>query len=131
MKKPMLALLFTPTLAFAQMPQTMDQGQMQQMMLRMQEMQSCIQNIDSTQMQALEQRGRAMEAEVRQLCAQGKRSEAQTAAMAFAMESAADPTVQAMKKCGEKMADLMPNLARQQNFPAAEELKSRHVCDGR
>ncbi|WP_305906619.1 hypothetical protein Q9L42_020080 [Methylomarinum sp. Ch1-1] len=105
----------------------MDQAKMQQMMQQMQNMQRCMQGIDQAEMKALEQRGRTMEAELRGLCAQGKREEAQTAALEFAMETAENSALQTMKKCGEQMQGLLPDLPL---GPSRNDLKDRHVCDG-
>ena len=130
MNKLIPCFLIMPIVASARMPPAMDQAQMQQMMQQMQNMQACVQNIDQAEMKSLEQRGRAMEKQVRQLCAQGKRDQAQSAAMDFAIQTANNPVVQEMKKCGEKMATFMPNMPQPHSFSSTEELRNRHVCDG-
>ncbi len=112
----------------AQMPPNMDQAAMQQMMQQMQGMRNCLQNIDQNELQALQQRGRAMQADVKHLCSQGMRDQAQATAMKYALEMANDPAVQAMKKCGEQMKQFLPNMP-QDTFPTSEELHNRHICD--
>ena len=131
MNKTFSALLFVlPLTAAAEMPagMNMDPAQMQKMMEQAQKLQSCMQQIDRSALKALEQRGRAMETEIKQLCAAGKRGEALSTAMNFAMESMQDPAVQAMKSCGEQVMHFLPNLP---TDPAdlEKEQENKHICD--
>lgn len=129
MKKALLStLLLMPAFATAQTTPAMNQAQMQQMMQQMQGMQSCLQNIDRNDMRNLEQRGRAMQTEIKGLCSRGQRDKAQSAAMNYALKMANDPAVQAMKKCGEQMSKFLPDMP-QDAFPSREELHNRHICD--
>lgn len=121
--------LLLPLGAHAQMPPGMNPEQMQQMMKQMQAMQACIQNIDRTEMKAFEQRARRMESEVKGLCAQDKRDEAQSVAMAFGMEVAKSPSIQQMKKCGGPVKDFLPKIPMPGQESSGESQSPKHVCD--
>ena len=92
----------------------------------MQEMQSCMENIDQAKMQALEQRANQFEAKLKKMCAAGKQDEAQAMAISFGQEIANDATVQTLKKCSEMMSGMIPV----QPFMEQDKyLKGAHVCD--
>ena len=119
-------LLLMPIVTFAQDYQDMNEEDMQKMMQQMQKMGSCMQNVDQAKLKILEQRSNQFEAEVKSLCANGKRKEAQAKAISFGKEIAKDPTMQAMSKCSEMMEGNMPNM------PIMKRHKDRsnhHVCD--
>ncbi len=120
-------LLGLPLIVHAQGYQGMSEADMQSMMQNMEKMQSCMQNINMEEIEALEKRSKQMETEVKSLCAAGKRDEAQKKAMAFGKEVSASTTVQTMKKCGEMMQGAM------QNMPFAmedtDDEKRGHICD--
>lgn len=117
-----------PAVAAAQNVPGMNPEQMQQMMQGMEAMQNCMQNVDQSAMQAFEQRAEQMQAEVKALCAAGKRDEAQQRALAFGMEAAKNPAVQEMKKCGQMMQGMAPQLPRVAQS-ADSESKNTHICD--
>lgn len=119
-------VMFMPILAMAQNYQGMSGADMQKMMQQMQEMQSCMQNVDQADMNKLQQRSRQMEAEVKSLCAAGKRDEAQEKVISFGKQMAKDPAVQTMKKCGEKMQGAMPAMPFMEQ---GKEHSSHHICD--
>ena len=106
----------------------MDQQQMQAMMQKTQEMQTCMQNVDESEMQAFQQRAEKMGAEVKALCAAGKRAEAQNKMMSFAKELNNDDTMQTLKKCGEIMQGMMPEFAGIAQTQESDDPKS-HICD--
>ena len=116
-------LLFFPIVAMAQNYQGMSEADMQKMM---QEMQTCMQNVDQKKLKALEQRSNQFEAEMKSMCAGGKRDEAQAKAIAFGMEIRNDPTLQAMRKCGEIMKGMMPMMP---IMKQDQDFSKRHVCD--
>jgi len=125
------AILFVLLLPFAlaaQNPGAMDQADMQQFMQLMQEMQACMEKVDQAELEALEQRSEAMEAEIDALCAQGKRDQAQEKAIAFSKEMADNPAVQQIKKCGEKFVDMMPKEEKS-SFMQDFDYTTRHICD--
>jgi hypothetical protein len=121
-------MLLMPISVFAQDMGGMNEGQMQQMMQRMQGMQTCMQNIDQAEMQAIEQRGKQMKAEVQALCAAGKRDEAMETAMAFGKEVASNKAMQEMRKCGEGMKNMLPKIAMDAQNDGGEKSR-RHICD--
>lgn len=119
-------LLFTSMGAVAQNYQGMNEADMQKMMAQMQQMESCMENVDQEQLKALEQRANKFETEVKSLCASGKRDEAQQKAMLFGKEMAADPVVQTMSKCGEMAKGMMPPMP---FGDQQEDTSDQHVCD--
>ena len=120
----MLFILF-PCMALAQNYQGMSEQDMQKMMQQAQKMETCMQNIDQAKIKQLEQRSYQFDAELKSLCASGKRDEAQAKALAFAQEMNADTTVQKLKKCGELMQGMMPKMS----FMEQPTDRSGHVCD--
>ncbi len=121
-----ILLLLMPMITVAQNYQNMSEEDMQKMMQQMQEMQSCMQNVDQAKLKVLEQRSYQMEAEVKSLCANGKRDEAQTKAISFGNEIANDPTIQAIRKCSEMMKGTMPKMP---FMDQDRDRSSHHVCD--
>jgi hypothetical protein len=122
-----LALLF-PLMATAQNYPGMSEGNTHNMMLQMQKMQTCMQDVDQSRLQEFEQRASKMEAEVKSLCASGKRDAAQQQAMDFGQKVAADPDMQKMVECGKMMSSVMPQM---QFMGQANEPNTsvKHVCD--
>ncbi len=122
-----LFMLLLPLSVFAENMGGMSEEQMQQMMQQAQGMQTCMQNIDQAEMQAFEQRAKQMSVDAQALCASGKRDEAMQLAMAFGKETSGNKAMQAMKKCGEGMKNMMPKI------PSAAQndgvTPSRHICD--
>lgn len=125
-----LAALSALTLsAHAQPPGGMSEADMQKMMQGMQEMQACMEKIDQAALERMGREGEQMNAEIKALCAEGRRDAAQARAMEYGMKIAKDPTMQAMAECGKKMQGVMPQMQQSMAAPTAEELKNRHVCD--
>ncbi len=116
-------LLLIPFIASAQ---PMDDERMEQMMNNMQAMQECMAGIDEAEMQAFQQKAEAMDAEVKILCAEGKRDAAMKRAMAFGKEAAASDLMRQMQKCGQDMKHMMPQTAQSHEDAGG---KPRHVCD--
>ena len=125
-----LVMLLIPVIAIAQSPADFgfDQQQMQAMMQKGQEMQACMNNIDQTEMKAFEQQGRQMEAEVKELCAAGQRAEALNKAMAFGKKVMNNSAMQQMKKCGEMMQGMMPEML-QFSRDYENDDSQGHICD--
>jgi len=123
-----LFMLLLPLSVFAENMGGMDEEQMQQMMQQAQGMQTCMQDVDQAEMQAFEQRAKQMEADTQALCALGKRDEAMQLATAFGKEASDNKAMQAMKKCGEGMTNMMPKMAitAQNDEPGKP---GRHICD--
>ena len=118
-----MALL--PAIALAADMQNMSQEDMQRMMQQAQKAALCMQNIAEEDMKKLEQRGYQFEAEVKALCDSGKRAEAQTKAIEFAKDFENDPAMVQMKKCGEGLESMMPEMA----IADQDNDDSSHVCD--
>ena len=119
-------LLLAPIMSHAQNYPGMNEADMQKMMQQMEKMQSCMEKVDQSKLKALEQRSKKMEAEIKSLCASGKRDKAQQQAIAFGKEIANDASIKSMMKCGEIMKDAMPQIS----FTGVDsENTNVHVCD--
>lgn len=125
-KLTVLLFLFIPALGYSQNYPGMNEADMQKMIQQMEKMQSCMEKVDESKLKALEKRSHQMEAEVKSLCASGKRDEAQKEAIAFGKEIANNATMQSMMKCGEIMKQAMPKMT----FTGLDkESANIHVCD--
>jgi hypothetical protein len=125
-------LFLMPVLAVASNYQGMSEQDMQSMMQDMQKAEACLQKIDQSKLKALEQRSRQFEAELKSLCASGKRDQAEAKALAFSKELMADPTMQQMSECSKLMKGAMQGMMPEP--PAINTYKDRsasggHVCD--
>lgn len=128
-KQLLISLLLIPFAVPAQnMGGMPTEAQMQQLMQQAQTMQNCMANIDEAEMAAFQQKAEAMDAEVKALCATGKRYAAMARAMAFGKETAQSSIMQDMKKCGEGMKNMLPMLPKTAQAPV-EDGKPRHICD--
>ncbi len=125
-KLTILLFLSIPAISFAQNYPGMNEADMQKMMQQMEKMQSCMEKLDESKLIALEQRSRQIEAEVKSLCASGKREQAEKKAMAFATDIASDSTMKTIMKCGEMMKDVMPEITFTGLDKASTDI---HVCD--
>lgn len=124
----LLIILFMPLVVFAENYPGFDSQQMQGMMKKAQEMQACMQNVDQAEMRALEQKGKQMQIEVKKLCAAGKRDQALDVAIEYSQEMAKSPAIQEMKKCGEMMQEMMPELS-QFSKDYSGDNSDGHICD--
>jgi hypothetical protein len=122
-----LSLIF-PVMAIAQNYPGMSGSDMQNMMLQMQKMQACMQSVDQSRLKVYEQQANKVEAEVKSLCASGKRDEAQQRAIAFSQEFTGDPDVRKMMECTKMMSSAMPKMPfmDQANEPGDSD---KHICD--
>ena len=121
-------LLLLPVTAFAQKYGGMSQGDMQNMMQVMQEVQKCMAGIDQAKLNELKTSSEQAKQEIDTLCAQGERDKAQQQAMAFGKKIASDPTMQQMRKCGEMAQGAMP-MTGMADIYDEKDYSSRHVCD--
>jgi predicted lipoprotein len=125
----MILLLLIPTIGSAQQDfQGMSEKDMQKMMQQMQKMEACMQQVDQKKLQALEQRAQQIEAELKSLCASGKRDAAQAKAIAFEKEMENNPAMKTVKKCGEIMKDGLPNMPLM-DLDKNKDDPNQHVCD--
>jgi predicted lipoprotein len=130
MKKiPLFLLLGLPLTSFAQQPPGFSQDQMAKLMQQAQEMQSCVQNIDQAAMQAFEERAKKMGAEMKALCAAGKRDAAIEKAMEFGRETAQNPALAEVQKCGEGMRQIMPSFMPEISKNHNDAPSKQHPCD--
>jgi hypothetical protein len=120
--------MILPAVAISQTYPGMGKGDMQNMMQQMQQMQTCMQEINQSRLQEFEQRGKAVEREVKNLCAAGKRDEAQDKAMEFGQQVASDPDMQKMIECAKMMSSAMPAMPYMGQASEADGASS-HVCD--
>lgn len=123
MKKGIYALLFifTPLSTQAQ-PPVFDEAMTQ----KMQQVQQCMQSVDQTELARLEQRARQFEAEVKSLCRDGKRAEAQSRALQFSSKMEADVQLKQIRKCSQILKNAMPAMP----FSNLKEKQAtQHVCD--
>lgn len=131
MKKLTIALLcLAPIISFAQNPMGMNEADMQKMMQQMQKAQACMEKIDQSELEALEKKSKQFEAEMKSLCASGKRDAAQDKAMVYMKEIGNSSAVKEAKRCGEMMEGVMQGMM--QKMPLMSEDKdytSQHVCD--
>lgn len=119
---------------FAQEYPGVDAATMQNMIAQLQKMQACMADIGEAELKALENKNRAVEAEIDQLCKDGKRDEAHSRSLAVAMEMSGDPSVIKMRECSELMPKnmLSGNLVPQLPYTAGDVLAKRndsHICD--
>jgi predicted transcriptional regulator len=123
-------LCLLPVISFAQNPMGMSEADMQKMMQQMQEAQACMEKIDQSELDRLEKKAQSFEAEMKSLCASGKRDAAQERAMVYMKEVVNSPVVQQAKRCGEKMQSMMQGMSQQGSLMTEDkDYSSMHVCD--
>ncbi len=108
-------------------PTGMTQEQMQQMMKQAEAAQACMAKVDQSKLEALEVKGKKMQAEIKALCTAGKRDKAMSTAMEYSMQIKNDPALKEMSKCGEMMQGMMPKPY--SPIEAGPDGKPSHVCD--
>ena len=114
MRKLMVLLAFLPALSMAQdikMPAGMQGLDMQQMMGLAEEMQACFATVDQQALEALGREAQAKGEEIKALCDAGKLVEARSTAIAFAREVMANPEMQKLQNCSEKVREQIPVVA--------------------
>ena len=110
------------------MAQQMNEQDMHKMMA---EMTACMQNIDQNEVKALEKDTKQFESEVKGLCKEGKRDEAQQQAIVYIKKIMNAPAWILMRKCTENimtasMKGMMPNMDPEE---IAKDYSNRVVCD--
>ncbi|MEN8712104.1 MAG: hypothetical protein ABF326_07905 [Arenicellales bacterium] len=123
----LILFLLSPATVFAQQ---MSQQDMQNMMVQVQEVQACMQTIDQNELNNLQEESKIFEAEVKNLCKNGKRDEAQDKAMAYSKEVINSAAMATMRKCTENLSGalkgMMPDLSPEK---IAKDFSDKHVCD--
>jgi hypothetical protein len=117
-----ILLLLLPATVVAQNFPGMTEADMQ----KIQKMQSCIEKIDQEELKSIERRQNQFDAEVKALCAKGKRDEAQKKAILFEKEMMKNPVIKALSKCGEIAKGMMPEMP---FMNQAKERANEHICD--
>lgn len=103
----------------------MTEEQMQKLMANAGKLQTCMQNIDPAVMQRLEERGNAIQAEIKTLCGADKRDEALQKAMVYGKEMGESEDLKQLRACGEMAVAMAPGfIASNPANPGAG-----HVCD--
>ena len=120
--------MLLPVTALAQGYPGMSEADMQRMMQDMQEAQACMQGIDQARLDAFSQRAQKLESEIKALCAKGERDAAEKKGLAFAREVNTDPDIQKMRKCGEKMRGMMPEMPFMAHADS-QDTSGGHICD--
>jgi len=100
----------------------------QNMMKQAQEMQVCMQSVDQSKLQQLEQQARQVESDVKALCNSGERDDAQDEAVSFAREMLDNPDIQKVMECGELMRGMMPPMPYMEQANNTDP-STGHVCD--
>ena len=130
MKNTVFLLVFLLRLtSFAQGFQGMDEAEMQKMLKDMEKnLGSCMEDVDEDKMKEFEKRSQEFEKEVKALCADGKRDEAEKKAAAYGKEIADDPTMKQIQKCSKMMDSMLSKM----DFNLKDvdvDTADRHVCD--
>ena len=131
MKRSLLILMLcAPLTTLAQNPMGMSEADMQNMMQQMQKAQACMEKIDQSELESLEQKAKQYEAEMRSLCASGKRDQAQDKAMIYAKDIMNHDAVREARRCGEMMQGMMKGMMQNMSVMEQEKDYSKiHVCD--
>ncbi|MFO1436063.1 MAG: hypothetical protein U1F34_06850 [Gammaproteobacteria bacterium] len=113
-------------------PAQINDEQMKAVMEYAQQVQACMNKVDQSEIEKMQDEGNAREAEVRKLCAAGQRDDAQTKAIAYSKELMAKPPIKEMQQC-------LKSIKRPQSTGVENEPNSitdftdisdhQHVCD--
>lgn len=119
----LLSMWCMPSVLYAQNDQMSDE-QMQQMMENAGKMQDCMANMDQKAMDDFAARGEKVHAEIKKLCAAGKRDEAQKMAIDYGKEMATSKEMKAMQQCGQMAQGMVRPMPGQGDAD-----NPGHVCD--
>ena len=122
-------IVLLPAIVFAQNFQNMSEQDMQKMMEQGQKMQDCMQNVDQSQLEALQKRSEEFQAELRSLCDAGKRDKVQKKAISYSKEVMNNPAMKQMKKCGELAQGMMSQMPQMPFMDEDVDYSKTHVCD--
>lgn len=120
-----MIVIFPATLAAQNYP-SLNQGDMQNMMQKMQAMQQCMESIDQSQLDKLQSLSEKFKQEVEGLCAEGKRDKAQARAMDFAKEISSNPSMKKMQECSKLAQGAIPNMP---EVFEEKDYSQHHICD--
>lgn len=121
-----LLLLCIPGWAVAQ-----NEEQMQRMMEQARKAQMCMEQIDRAELQRMADQAQAVEAEIKNLCAAGKRDEAQRIGMKYGLEMSQSEVAREMRRCSEMMAGAIAGFGGMGHagLPSMEDMENQHICD--
>jgi hypothetical protein len=123
-------LLSIPLTVLAQNPMGMSEADMQDMMQQMQKAQACMEKIDQSELQSLEQKAKQYEAEMKSLCAGGERDKAQEKALTYAKDIMNHSAVKEARRCGEMMQGMMKGMMQEMSVMEQDrDYTKMHVCD--
>lgn len=121
-----IIFLFLATNVVAETPQGMSEKDIQTMMQNMGKVQTCMKNIDQSEIKALEQRSNKIQTELKSLCASGKHKAAQEKAISFAKEISQMSSMKTILECSEIMKSVMPKIS----IPDfSKDFSNTNVCD--
>ncbi len=122
-----LLLIIAPLFATAAPPyQGMNKADIEKSMQQMREVQACLKNIDQSELKKIGMRSRKIDAEIKSLCAQGKRDKAQNKAISYGKEISGNPTMKKMAQCTAKIKQ---NPAMKEFIPKEKDYSRLNVCD--
>lgn len=100
--------------------------QMELIVDQLNELQTCMADLDVSKLDSLRQRSEALMSEIRLMCAGGQRDKAQQKAIAYGQEVAASPELKKVAKCSAGMKGMLPTMAQ---FSQQDVATDQHVCD--
>jgi rhodanese-related sulfurtransferase len=125
-----IATGFAVLLVSAQSLAQFEQMNFEKMAAQAAEMQQCMEKITPQDMADLEQQAKQFEKEIKTLCANGQRDEAQSRALSLAMEMNNNETIGIVRDCTKDLSGMMEQMMPQlPATPDVDDLKSRHICD--
>lgn len=119
-------LLASPVIQADEMP-PMDSANMQNMMLKMNQMQACLSNIDPEAFHRAEQAMYQAHATITDLCQQQKRGLAQQEAIRFSQFIQQSKTIHKIDLCSQPMYGLVPSMPLMRQ--ASNILSKQNICD--
>jgi hypothetical protein len=99
---------------------------MQSLMQQAQQAQLCMQDIDPSVFDKMEQEGSQVESKVQALCASGQRGKAQKIAIDYSRKMMSSEEMKKVRECGESLRGMMPEMPYDN---MEENFKNKHVCD--
>ena len=119
-------LLASPVIQAEDMP-PMDGANMQNMMHKMNQMQTCLSAIDPEKFHQAEQAMTQAHAEITEFCQQQKRDLAQQHAIRFSKFMQQSETLNQIQRCNQPMRGLLPNIPIMEQ--TTDMLSKHNICD--
>jgi hypothetical protein len=99
------------------------------MIQAIQKMQQCMATIDQGELKKLEQKAEEIDTELRDLCGQGERGQAQAEAVKFSKKMKHNPVLIQMNECSEITKGFVPEGTMKKRGELFDP-SNGHVCDG-